>query len=134
MKLHPNTTYYQIKISLLNNELISIFYKKELKWYRLKEAIEVPAFYLTEEQYENKQELLFEVHMTVALRKAYGNWELGHVEADLDENGEIIDKTWKWIPGYIDPSEFHLGAVPYYIKKVKLVTTDHNGDLILNNA
>lgn len=134
MNFHPNANYFKVKITLLRGEHVLIFCKNKSEWYYLDENIEVPEFYLTEKQYYQNLEKLIQIHLSVALRKKYATWELGHESAKLNEDGEVDDESWEWIPGHLEPKDFQVLTVPYYTKKIECYKTDTDGNLYPINA
>lgn len=127
MNLKPKAIYYKVKLTLLQSEQVLVAYNGKTEWLRLDDKLEVPEFYLTEKQFTTQYDKLIQIHMSVALRKYVENYILGHEKFETDEEGNIIEETWEWIKGYIEPSNFMMMTVPYYVKKIDYIETDEDG-------
>lgn len=128
--LQPNAVYIKVLIKVFKNSSILVVYPGYSGFYRLDDELEVPAFYLTEKQYSARFNRCAEEHIKVALRHHIENEELGREKAKFDENGNIIEETWEWVPGYIEPKDFAMLTMPQYRTETIECRTDSNGNII----
>ena len=128
--LKPNTSYHKVVVEVYAGESVLVSYPGYKGFYRIEEGLKVPEFYLTDSQYSMRFDRCREDHLKAALRHHIEVEELGRQHAELDENGETIEETWEWIPGYIDPKDFFMGSIPMMKTKVIDVMTDDLGNII----
>lgn len=129
MKLKPNTHYYKISLTI-HQGAVGIAYPGYCDHYYLDEDLKVPEFYLTDEQYHNRYDRCIEEHIRATLRRHVETIVLGHETAKVDEEGNVIEETWEWIPGHIEPSKFHMYTLPWYSRtKLEEYITDGDGNL-----
>ena len=128
--LKPNTSYHKVIVEVYAGESVLVSYPGYKGFYYLEEGLKVPEFYLTDNQYSMRFDRCREDHLKAVLRRHIEVEELGREKAELDENGEIIEETWEWIPGSIDPKDFFMGSLPMMKTKVIDVKTDDLGNII----
>ena len=126
--LKPNSSYYKIKVRVSAREHIYITYPGFADFYELEEDLEVPEFYMSEDQYFKRYDRTLEDHLKAALRRYVENITLGHEHAEVDAEGNINEETWEWIPGHIDPKDFHMLTLPM----MKVVREEYQTDALGN--
>lgn len=129
MKFKPNTHYYKISLTIHKGG-VGVVYPGYCNYYYLDEELNVPEFYLTEDQFFGRYQRCIEEHLRATLRKHIENVVLGREKAEVDSDGNIIEETWEWIPGHIEPSEFFMYTLPWYSRtKLEKYVTDGDGKL-----
>ena len=129
MKFKPNAHYYKVKVTVQKGESVYIAYPKFADFLHLDEGLEVPEFFLSEDQYFQRYDRCLEDHIKAALRRYVETEILGHEKAEVDAEGNVIEETWEWIPGHIEPKDFFMISMPYCQKKVEIYVTDSDGKL-----
>ena len=130
-RLRPNLHYYLVHLVIEAEQSVLVYYNNKAEWYRIEEEIEVPDYYLTEEQYSKMWDRLKEHNIAAALRNFIAEYELGHEKYEVDEDGMMIEESWEWIPGYIAPKDFKLLSLPSCKRLIREFDTDANGYIIL---